>query len=250
MNGEFYIGYQKTMPPSISAFLRKRIILLLTAAGIIAMLLVTAQKPFANSAFEFGVVKSFNGIISEHPYPTLILNQPAADRNDVARSRYYLVAPGKHGAQKLLSGHDGHRVRLEGSLIYRDNQNMIEVQPGSIEVVESSADVRGGSVALGGFTLRGEIVDSKCYLGVMKPGNLKPHKSCAIRCISGGIPPVLCVRDESGNAIYVVLAGPDEEPVNEAVLPFVAEPVEITGWIELRDNILIMKMETGSMRRL
>ena len=28
-----------------------------------------------------------------------------------------------------------------------------------------------------------------CFLGVMKPGRSKPHRACAVRCISGGIPP-------------------------------------------------------------
>ena len=45
--------------------------------------------------------------------------------------------------------------------------------------------------------VKGEIVDPKCFFGVMKPGEGKPHKDCAIRCILGGIPPVLKVTDES-----------------------------------------------------
>ena len=40
------------------------------------------------------------------------------------------------------------------------------------------------------FTLIGEIVDSKRYLGVMNPGNGKVHRDCAVRCLSGGIPPI------------------------------------------------------------
>ena len=37
-------------------------------------------------------------------------------------------------------------------------------------------------------TLKGEIIDPKCYLGAMKPGGGKTHKACAMRCIAGGIP--------------------------------------------------------------
>ena len=84
----------------------------------------------------------------------------------------------------------------------------------------------------------------------MKPGNLKPHKACAIRCISGGITPVLCVRDESGNALYVMLAGENGEAINKQVIPFVAEPVEMTGHIERRDDLLLMKIDPGMIRRL
>ena len=61
------------------------------------------------------------------------------------------------------------------------------------------------AVDLGEHTLRGEIVDIKCYLGVMKPAHGKPHRSCAARCISGGIPPVLMVKDRDGDTNYLLL---------------------------------------------
>jgi len=47
----------------------------------------------------------------------------------------------------------------------------------------------------------GEIVDSKC-LGVMTPGQLTTHRACAIRCISGGIPPVLHVRQTNAKILH------------------------------------------------
>lgn len=250
MNGEFYIGYQKKMPPEMAAFLKRRITLLLLLVAVISSVLVTVQQPFARATFEFGEVKTFGGIVNEFPYPTLTLHQPVGDRQDVARSRYFLVAPGKHGAQSLMSGYDGKKVQLQGTLLYRDDKTMIEIKPGTIRHRESGEETSGTAESLGVFTLRGEIVDSKCYLGVMKPGNVKPHKSCAIRCISGGITPVLCVRDESGNALYVMLAGKSGKPINDDVIPFVAEPVEMTGAIERRDDLLIMKIDPGMIRRL
>jgi hypothetical protein len=143
---------------------------------------------------------------------------------------------------------DGQVVSLDGSLIYRDGKIMIEVRPNSI--LADGAGSPGRAVSLGMYTLRGEIVDSKCYLGVMKPGNLKPHKACAIRCISGGIPPVLCVRDGEGRALYVMLAGPGGEPINAALLDFVAESIAVTGEVERRDDLLMMKLDPAMIRRL
>ena len=93
----------------------------------------------------------------------------------------------------------GQFVTLRGTLIYRGNQTMIEAQPASIKASENP----NGKIAppapvqrinLGRQTLVGEIVDSKCFLGVMNPGRSAPHRACAVRCISGGIPPVLLVR--------------------------------------------------------
>jgi len=249
MNPEFYIGYQKDMPPGLAAFLRKRIAVFFAVTLLIAVIIVAAQNPFAASRFEFGVEKSFSGIIGESPYPTLILDQPVQDRQTTVRSRYFLVAPGKHGAQRFLAGLDGKKVSLSGSLIYRDNVTMIEIQPDSIHVIDAGNSAGGSVESLGEFTLQGEIVDSKCFLGVMKPGNLKPHKSCAIRCISGGITPLLCVRDEQGNALYLILAGKNGEAINQDVIPFVAEPVEISGYVERTDSLLLIKTDPANIRR-
>jgi hypothetical protein len=245
MSEEFYIGYQKIMPPETAAFLRKRIIALSILVAIAALVLVIAQHPFSNGTFEYGVIKTFSGIVHERPYPTLTLDHPDGDQ-----SRYFLVAPGKHGAQDLLLGKDGATVELKGSLIYRDDQSMIEVIPDSITVTSGDFVRYGHATDIGSFILRGEIVDSKCFLGVMKPGNLKPHKSCAIRCISGGITPVLCVRDEKGNALYVMLSGKNGEAINDQVIPYVAEPVEVTGVVERRDDMLVMKISPKDIQRL
>jgi len=75
--------------------------------------------------------------------------------------------------------------------------------------------------------LRGEIVDPKCFFGVMKPGEGKPHKDCAIRCILGGIPPVLHVVDRNGANNYYLIVGANGEMMNKAVQNYVAAPVEI-----------------------
>ena len=64
---------------------------------------------------------------------------------------------------------------------------MLEMTEGSLQVIGDGAGGNPSYQPLGAVTLTGEIVDSKCFLGVMNPGNLKPHKACAIRCISGGI---------------------------------------------------------------
>lgn len=250
MNRDFYIGYQKDMPPQLAAFLRSRVIILLVFAVALAVVLSWAQQPFAQATFEFGVIKSFRGFIHEHPYPILTLDHPDGMPSSGVHSRYLLVAPGKHGALTLFAGSHGKYVELHGSLIYRDNRSMIEVIPSSIKTVSDQIPPPGHMVELGMFTLRGEIVDSKCFLGVMKPGNLKPHKACAIRCISGGIPPLLCVRDEQGHAVYILLAGPDGEAINREVLPFIAESVEVTGVINRMNGLLVMKMNPDMIRRL
>ena len=157
---------------------------------------------------------------------------------------------GKFSARGALEEADGKRARLRGKLVYRGDQVMIELLPWSVEVLgegESAGDVAAASAhpgetveAHGEVTLVGEIVDSKCYYGVMNPGNLKPHRGCAVRCISGGIPPVLLVRSEAAGETsvrYVLLVGPDGAPINEAILDRVAEMLIISiGALDVPDE--------------
>ncbi len=58
---------------------------------------------------------------------------------------------------------------------------------------------------LGEFTLQGEIVDRKYFLGVMDPGEGKVHRDCAVRCISGGIPQALVTSDLDASSKFLLL---------------------------------------------
>lgn len=164
---------------------------------------------------------------------------------------YYLVKEGKFGTQDLAATYEGKRVTLEGSRIYRDNQEMIEIKAGTLQLDEGESPLpKAGAQSLGTFTLRGEIVDSKCFLGVMNPGSEKPHRACATRCISGGIPPLFVVRDEAGNLSYLQLQATNGSTVNQDVLDMVAEPVEITGEVLQLENILILQADPATYLRL
>jgi hypothetical protein len=105
-------------------------------------------------------------------------------------------------------------------------------------------------VSLGRQTFRGEIVDSKCWMGVMNPGVLTPHRACAVRCISGGIPPILLVRREKAPPLNLLLVSTDDQPVNAAVLDFIAEPVEITGEVVRHGELLTFSIDPTAIRRL
>jgi hypothetical protein len=170
-------------------------------------------------------------------------------------SSYHLVKPFKFGLDVGTARRfDGQPVTLKGTLIYRGDQTMIEVVEGSIQPRSASTpqpfNPSTSPVSLGRQTLVGEIVDSKCYLGVMNPGQLTTHRACAIRCISGGIPPVLLVRRTNGPALYFLLVSPDDKPVNQQVLDLVAEPVEITGEVQRLGAMLLLRADPASYRRL
>ncbi len=245
---DFYVGYKPQAPASLSRFLRPRIAAVVVLALLVAALIVMSQQRFAAATFEFGNERRFEGIVSELPYPTLLVERPG-DAGDVPYSRYLLGVFGKRGADEAVAGLNGQRIAVSGQLVYRDDQTMIEIVPESIETL-AAGRAPAAPEPLGTFTLRGEIIDSKCYLGVMKPGNGKPHRACAIRCISGGIPPVFVVRDEAGNTEYFLMTGADGRAVNKEVLDMVAEPLEIRGEVLRSGSDLILRAEPGEFRRL
>jgi hypothetical protein len=209
VNDEFYIGYESAMPAQLAVLIRRIACGFVALALVMPAVLVSTEAPFATAVFEYGHVRTFSGRIAEFPYPALI----AADAASADRG-YWLVGPGKHGAEDIVRGRDGQLVQLSGSLIARDGDAMIEVVPDSVIVAGGTnriAPLRSRGVV----TIEGEIVDSKCYLGVMKPGEGPTHRDCAVRCLLGRIPPMFVPHDriDLGRVALVSDAGkPFMEP--------------------------------------
>jgi hypothetical protein len=253
MSDEFYIGWEGKAAPSIGKAVRKAIAIVLVLALLAPVVLAVSQRMIGASVFEWGNHKNFSGIMQVAPYPHLLVPRPGNIGGLSGYSTYYLVAPWKFGLDReAIAALDGKSVTLKGTLIYRGNQTMIETKPEWIQAKEnvSAPAVVPQTIALGKQTLVGEIVDSKCFLGVMNPGQLTPHRACAIRCISGGVPPVLLVRQKDGSAIYLLLVSADGKPVNQQVLEMVAEPVEITGEVERQGDLLMLRADPATYRRL
>ena len=253
MNDEFYIGWEAKAAPNLRRRLRGFVIVMILAAIILALVLAAAQHTIGVSVFEWGTVKQFSGVLKVQPYPHLLVPRPGAAGHQTGFSTYSLVAPFKFGLDReKLSALDGKYISLQGTLIYRGNETMVEALPDSIKLAgQQLASLRGAeTIELGRQTLTGEIVDSKCFLGVMNPGQLLPHRACAIRCISGGVPPVLLVRQKDGPAIYLLLVSADGKPVNQQVLDLVAEPVQITGNVERQGDWLILRADPKTYQRV
>lgn len=256
MNDEFYIGWQAKMPPRLARRVRVVAAFLFVLAAGAALILARSQLTIGAAVFEWGDLKDFSGILETRPCPRLLVPRPGRTDAQPAFSGYYLVAPLKFGLKaETLAPLDGKFVRLKGTLIYRGNQTMIEARPETIRAEPAPDTITLAAASpppadLGTQTLTGEIVDSKCYFGVMNPGNLAPHRACAIRCISGGIPPVLLVRPKDGPPLYFLLVSSEGRPVNDRVLDFVAEPVQITGQVVRQDDLLIMRADPATYRRL
>lgn len=192
MSDEFYIGYEPQMPTQMATWIRRVACGLVALALVLPAVLVFSADRFASGVFEYGRPQTFVGRIVEWPYPALVVDHGGV------RRMYWLVGPGKHGAGELVRGRDGVQARLAGSLITRDDDAMIEVLPDRVEIIQGSAiaaePLRSGGVVVA----EGEIVDAKCHLGVMKPGEGPLHRDCAVRCLLGRIPPMFVAHDSAG----------------------------------------------------
>ena len=248
---DFYIGYLPKAPEGLAGFVKRAVVWALIGTVAVAAILLFAQRPFGPGTYEFLKFRDFEGVVEEYPAPFLIVERPGILPAGVPEtSRFPLVKSGKHGAAQDFAGLEGQRVTVTGRLGYRGDQTMIEVVDQSI-VRLGGGDLSQSSdpVDLGLHTLRGEIVDSKCFLGVMKPGRQKPHRSCATRCISGGIPPILLVESEGEGSAYFYLASEDGKSLNNYLLDLVAEPVQVTGRVWRHGDILVLAASVSSFER-
>ena len=252
MSDDFFVGYLPAAPGTKRRMRRVATGHVLAAAAVAAVLAV-ATGPFDRAGFEYTTVRDWRGTIEPSPVPALVARRVEADSPFGALQRFPLVAPWKYGASELVGEFAGAAVTLRGKRILRGPTTMIEVVPGSIarwspELPDDGSPAPASRIEdLGRVSLRGEIVDSKCFLGVMNPGRLEVHRACAIRCIAGGIPPMLFARDEVGREAHVLLVGEDGRPVNARLLDVVARPVTVTGRLERRDGLDYLYLEAWTL---
>jgi len=239
-NNEFYIGWMGNAPKSFVVVIKRYVLLLMPIVFILAVVIALSQKKFASGNFEFGTLTDVKGVYFKSPVPNL----KVVNGKDILGNLSYITIPligyGKFGADGIMNdiekekhvSLDSKMITLKGTLLYNDGKILMQVGGGDnpINNIKEAATDTNKLVQhkdLGSITVKGEIVDPKCFFGVMKPGEGKPHKDCAIRCILGGIPPVLHVMDKNGTDNYYLIVGASGEKMNKAVQDYVAAPVEI-----------------------
>lgn len=249
---EFYIGWMAKAPQGFVKYVKRVLLILFPAALIVALLLASYQKKFSAGNFEYGKLTEVRGVYYSQPVPVL----KVVNGKDIWGNLSYITIPlvgyGKHGAETAImeiekekkTTLNGKEVILKGSLIYSDGKTLMQVNKDDNPVIgigkEADASVVPIKKELGNQIIKGEIIDPKCYFGVMKPGEGKVHRDCAIRCILGGIPPVLKVQNEKGEENFYLIVGPGGEKMNEAVQDYVAEPVAINARVVQQDDWIVL----------
>lgn len=243
---DFFIGWLPA-PVRYIQFLRPIILAGLFAFLGIGLLLPSSQQSPGTAQWYEGDEVTLAGTVDLLPYAVLRVKDEALGNKTV-----FVVEMGKHGAHARLAAYQHQSVSLRGTLLHRDERWMLELaeEPDAIQTKPSLQPISRPVVhSLGTQTLRGEIVDSKCYLGAMKPGGGKTHKACAVLCLKGGIPPTFVTKDEQQRETYYLLTSTDGTPLSTDCYPFVGDRIEVKGQVEQHGDLKLLRLDPHNIRR-
>jgi hypothetical protein len=255
---EFYIGYLPEAPDSFAQKSKKTIVILAVLVAIFSGVIVLSQRGFATSFFDFGNLTTLEGVLILDPVPMLRVTDGKSMFGREVNHHILLVGYGKNGArgtiydierrEDVYRSLENAKVQMKGTLIYKDGKSILELTEGinSISAVGGNEEREVKEDFYGDKTLKGEIIDPKCYFGVMKPGHGKPHRSCAIRCISGGIPPMFWIKNEAGENEYLMMLDEKGRQLGKEVLDYVGEGISICGKVEKRDDWLYIYVDMAA----
>ncbi len=253
MRDAFYVGYLR-MPKRLRAFVTTVVVVLLLGAGAVALVATTQQPAPGDGTWDLSEKIKVTGTLTTEPYAMLTVpGKPGAPPR-----QFLLVTMGKVGGAGLDLPATDDAVSITGYPIARGAAGTVLL---TVESPEDDVAVSGKPViardpvpvALGTATLDGEIVDPKCYFGAMKPGQGKVHKACATLCIQGGIPPMFVTTDADGAPAYYLLVDEQGHGLRgealHALLPFVADPVRLTGQRERVGDLLRLRIDPRMIER-
>lgn len=206
------------------------------------VLLSLGQTTASKGTWVISETRVVEGLMSLDPYPVIHTGEQSV----------LLVRPGKSSAEDLVAPYAGQFVRVSAIPIERGGWLMLEVGSDTqIEAIDAIDGVSKPAIVAGKeVAMSGEIVDSKCFLGVMKPGAGKVHRACAAMCLTGGMPPMLVVTDDAGDRFGYMLVGDAGESVSKRLVPDVAVPVTVSGRLQTRGDLTYLEIGDGAITRL
>ncbi|MDG2278427.1 MAG: hypothetical protein P8L31_10755 [Pseudomonadales bacterium] len=242
MKNDFFVGY---LPASAATkrFVGSGVAVIVVIVMAVGAWLGTSQRGAGKGSWDPSSRITTTGLLLVDPYPVLHL----ANGRSVL-----LVQPGKKSADEVVAAFDGQHVAIHGAPIDRGGWAMLEVyETEDVQIVSPDEVIPTPVPRIGKVvTMHGEIADSKCYLGVMKPGAGKVHRACAAMCLTGGIPPMLVVTNEAGLKYGYMLVNADGASASLALVPDVAVPVLVSGIIEVRGELTYLRLSNAGVQRL
>ena len=245
----FFIGWADTPPADRRFFLRAGLGLT-AAAGGLGFGLASLQAAPGPGQWDPDAVRDWRGVVTAEPYA--MLRTP--DLGNGPRTAL-LSCLGKCGVAARIGALQGQAVVVRGSLIQRGPHAMIAVDEGGDWIRRDTAAAADPALAfpplqaLGAFDGEGEILDSKCWFGAMRPSTGKVHKACASLCIRGGIPPAFFARQPGlPDALMIMTSGGRAHGTD--LLALVGDPVRVHGQLFRQGDVLVLDAPVSAMQRL
>jgi hypothetical protein len=248
---DFFIGWAETPAADRRFFLRAGIGLVAGSAALGAGL-ASLQGPPGPGTWNPDDVRDWSGVVTSEPYALL-----RTHALDTAGARTVLLSClGKCGVAARIGQLAGKPVVVRGSLIQRGPHAMLAVDESSdwIRLDMNSTALLAPLVfpaaeKLGAVELEGEVLDSKCWFGAMRPSEGKVHKACAALCIRGGIPPAFYSKGPQGQPMLMVLTT-EGRAHGADLLPLVADRVRLHGQLYRRGDLLMLDAPVSALRRV
>lgn len=245
---DFFIGWRDRLARPDRRFLLAAAAGFLAGAGGLSALLAADRTALGTGTWDPGADRDWPGLLVHTPYPHLVTTAIEGTRRSAL-----LFCQVKCGVRPRVDDIPAGPVRVRGSLLRHGSDCAIAVIDGPdafAPLPDAAVPEAAQPVPLGDVTLVGEILDSKCWLGAMRPGFGKVHKACAALCIQGGIPPAFRVRDRSGQERLLLLTDPQGGAAGPGILPFVADPVRASGRLARQGDLITFAVAPETLVRL
>ena len=270
----FFIGWSNANDKKLFRLPRAVALGFIALALMASLFFAESQQYLTPYKIDYDNTVHLTGWLTDKPVPMLRI----ADGIDINGNPLYkdilLVDAFKKGASEVvsdvlngsnekyveLSGYISHNAvacgaganhtdsccsMKEGCIHGTDKFPLMEIENGRYsfkEINNAPAFSVAKNIQSKDTTLTGEIIDPKCYFGAMNPGYGKVHLSCAVRCISGGIMPLLKYT-ANGKEHFAILTAKDGKPANNMVLDKNGLTVQVKGRVEKKDNWEVLYCE-------
>ncbi len=223
--------------------------------AVIALITHEVKHRLNTHTFIAGNLTEFEGMYFEQPFPMLVFDDFYIPKGAVKNA--LIVGPGKTGAQSIFQelekkhgALNGKSIRLSGTIYTTDERSLIELSEGAdaLLAIERSYTYPIQRTNKKALTIVGEIVNAKCWLSAKQNSAGYFHQRCSKSCIEKGIPPLLKVKSESGNAFYLLSATTAKGKT--AILDHVAKEVEISGAVNFQNGWSVLSIDENSIRSI
>lgn len=247
----FFVGYLK-MPKRLGLFYWAIVPVVVGCLFGAGFGFAVGQQDPGQGRF-MGPAQTLTGYFDLEPYP--VLRTIPTDEFPESRT-ILLTGAGKFGIVDQVKKHQGQMVDVRGIFVVRGDHEIFQVGGRGVKPTEQAlspemqAFKAPDTKPLGTYTLKGEIVDSKCYLGAMRPGEGKTHMACANICIMGGVPPMFVIYDEQGVSDILMLADEQGQSLVGRVSDYTSLFVSIEGEVEQRGDLKVFRINNQSINIL